>query len=166
MVTRGRPDTVVNPIIRAITDEFLTSGVRWHYLSAGLKSDAEAAFTLGVGNCDTLSAVLAGWLTEADFDARVYRGWIIGITEVPHSWIEVVDDDQRAKVIDPSLLLLSRHSNLGAPDFAQKAFGAALSRIAPTRCQLEEPIGVTATGAPCDVRFSCRPGRYAGLTET
>lgn len=161
MVTRGRPDTVVNPMIRAIADEFLASGVRWHYLSAGLKSDAQAAFALGVGNCDTLSAVLAGWLTEADFDARVYRGWIIGITEVPHSWIEVVDDDQRVKVIDPSLLLLGTHSSFGSPDFSQKAFGAVLSRIVPTRCQLGEPIGVIATGAPCDVRFSCRLGGRA-----
>ena len=119
-----------------------------------------------MGNCDTLCAVLAERLTESGFAASVYRGWIIGITEVPHSWIEVNDDDRRMKVIDPSLLLLARHSSLGCPDFASKAFGATLSRIAPTRCHLDEPIGMTEARVPCEVRLSSRPGGAAPARET
>jgi hypothetical protein len=166
MITKGRPGGSLDPLIRAVTEEFLASGVRWHYLSPGLKRDPRAAFARGVGNCDTLCAVLAERLTERGFAASVFRGWIIGITEVPHSWIEVNDDDRRMKVIDPSLLLLARHSSLGCPDFASKAFGATLSRIAPTRCHLDEPIGMTEARVPCEVRLSSRPGGAAPSRET
>jgi hypothetical protein len=164
VVTRGRPDPVVSPTIRSVTEEFLASGVRWHYLAEGLKRDAHAAFAAGVGNCDTLSTVLAERLEAHGYRTALYRGWIIGITEVPHSWIEVVDDDERVKVIDPSLLLLAANSSIGSPDFAAKAFGGRLSRIVPTRCPLAEPIGVLTTEAGtirCDMRFTCRPAPAA-----
>jgi len=69
-----------------------------------------------------------------------------------------VDADGRTKVVDPSLLVLASHSGLGSPDFVRKAFGAPLSRVAPTRCPLTESIGVDQDGVPCEVRFSCRPG--------
>jgi hypothetical protein len=64
VITRGRPGLLLNRLILSITADFLTSGVRWHYLPAGLKRDAHAAFAAGVGNCDTLSAVLADRLRE------------------------------------------------------------------------------------------------------
>jgi hypothetical protein len=166
IVTRGRPDTVVDRTIRAVVDEFVASGVRWHYLSAGLKDDPHAACAKGVGNCDTMSAVLAEQLVDAGYDARVFRGWIVGITEVPHSWVEVLDDDGRVKVVDPSLLVLARHSSLGSPDFATKALGCALSRVVPTRCDLAEPIGLTPDGLACDVTFSCRPAGTASASGT
>jgi len=168
IVTRGRPGRPLNPLILSITADFLASGVRWHYLPEGLKTDAHAACAAGVGNCDTLSAVLAERLTAAGFATSIYRGWIIGITEVPHSWIEVTDDDGDLKVIDPSLLLLASHSSLGSPDFAARALGARLSRVAPTRCPLTEPIGVAMTPdgtVPCQVGFSCRPSRPPGAAK-
>ena len=163
MVTRGRPDPVRDPAIGAITAEFLASGVRWHHLPAGLKRDAQAAFARGIGDCDTVSAVLAERFTDAGYDARVFRGWIVGITDVPHSWVEVVDTDQQVKVIDPSLLLLARHPRLGSPDFAGRTLGARLNRIAPTRCPLGEPIGRSPAGMPCEVRFFCREAAPRGL---
>jgi hypothetical protein len=165
MTTRGRPASVADPAIRATTAEILDSGVRWHHLSAGLKTDAHAAFARGVGNCDTLSTVLAERLAAAGYAPRTFRGWIIGITEVPHSWVEVTDGDGEVKVIDPSLLLLARHSSLGSEDFAPRALGAALSRIAPTRCPLAEPIGHGLDGARRDVRFACRPAAVAAAAR-
>jgi hypothetical protein len=165
MTTRGRPASVADQPIRAITAEILDSGVRWHHLSAGLKTDARAAFARGVGNCDTLSTILAERLAGAGYAPRTCRGWIIGITEVPHSWVEVTDGDGQIKVIDPSLLLLARHSSLGSPDFAPRALGAALSKIAPTRCPLAEPIGRDADGARREVRFACRPAAVAAAAR-
>jgi hypothetical protein len=156
IVTRGRADPVRDPAIGTLTEEFLASGVRWHQLSPGLKRDPHAAFAHGVGDCDTLTAVLLKRFTDARYEARAYRGWIVGITDTPHSWIEVTDADQRTKVVDPSLLLLARHPTLGDPGFGGRVFGAALNRIAPTRCDLAEPIGVTVAGAPCRVKFFCR----------
>lgn len=158
-VSRGAPAPVRSALIRTLTEDLVGSGVRWHYLPQGAKRDAHAAFERGVGNCDTLSAVLAERLAGAGYEAVIYRGWIVGITEVPHSWIEVVDEDGQIKIVDPSLLVLAAHSSLGAPGFAAKALGARLSRIAPTRCPLAEPIGIDAdTHASRDIRFTCRPG--------
>jgi hypothetical protein len=157
MVTRGGPDPIADPSIKALIDELLAAGVRWHYLAEGLKQDAYAAQARGVGNCDTMSIVLCDRLRAAGYRAQVYRGWIVGITEVPHSWVEVVDGDGRTKVIDPSLLVLASHSGLGSAEFVRKAPGATMSRIAPTRCPLSEPIGVGPDGAAVPVRFSCRP---------
>jgi hypothetical protein len=157
MITRGAPDPVVDPGIALFLKELMASGVRWQYLPEGLKQDPYAAHALGVGNCDTMSTVLCDRLHAAGYAARVFRGWIVGITVVPHSWVEVVDGDGRTKILDPSLLVLASHSSLGSPDFLRKAPGAALSRIAPTRCPLAEPIGLGPDGAPVPVRFSCRP---------
>ena len=160
IVSRGQPATVADKRLRSITEKFLASGVRWHYLADELKQDAHAAFAAGVGNCDTLSTVLATWLADAGYAPSIYRGWIVGITAVAHSWIEVPDLDGKQKVIDPSLLLLAAHSSLGTPAFAEQTFGARLSRVVPTRCPLSEPLAISVTGAralPCDVRFTCRP---------
>lgn len=156
LITRGTPDPVLDPEIHAVTRDVLGSGVRWHHLADGLKRDPEAAYRAGVGNCDTLSAVLADRLVAAGRPAEVLRGWIVGMTTVPHSWVEVRDADGRAKVVDPSLLLLARHSLLGSPEFERLAFGAAPSRIVPTRCTLAESVAVTEGGRPCPVRFVCR----------
>jgi len=162
IVTAGRSAELRSRELAAMTHDFLASGVRWHYLSPGLKRDAHAAFARGVGNCDTMSVVLADRLAEAGFEPRVYRGWMVGITEVPHSWIEVTDDDGAVKVIDPSLLVLARHSTIGSsgpgsPHFADHALGSAVNRVVPTRCELAEPIGITPEGTACDTRFTCRP---------
>lgn len=156
LVTRGAPDPVLDPEIHTVAQDVLNSGVRWHHLADGLKRDAEAAYRAGVGNCDTLSVVLADRLGAAGHPAEVFRGWIVGMTVVPHSWVEVRDADGRAKVVDPSLLLLARHSLLGSPDFERLAFGAAPSRIVPTRCTLAESVAITEDGRPCPVRFGCR----------
>jgi hypothetical protein len=166
IVTRGRPATVLDSKIRAIVDAFVASGVRWHYLTEGLKADPHAACANGVGNCDTMSAVLAEQLVDAGYEARVFRGWIVGVTEVPHSWVEVIDGDGQVKVADPSLLVLARHSVLGSPDFAAKALGSAVCRVVPTRCDLSEPVGVTPDGLACDVTFSCRPAAAASVSGT
>lgn len=157
MITRGASDPVVDPGIVLLLKELIAAGVRWHYLPEGLKQDAYAAHARGVGNCDTMSIVLGDRLREAGYAARVFRGWIVGITEVPHSWVEVVDADGRTKILDPSLLVLASHSGLGSPEFVRKAPGARMSRIAPTRCPLSEPIGLGSDGAAVPVRFSCRP---------
>lgn len=157
MTTRGAPDPIVDPAIRALLEGVLADGVRWHYLADGLKRDAYAAYARGVGNCDTMSTVLCDRLLAAGYAAGTFRGWIVGITEIPHSWVEVVDGDGRTKVLDPSLLALAAHSRLGLPEFVRKAPGAALSRIVPTRCPLSEPVGVDPEGIPRPVRFSCRP---------
>ena len=161
IVTRGRPGKVVSPAIRSVTEDFLESGVRWHYLSPELKRDSHAAFARGIGNCDTMSAVLADALRAAGFAPRAFRGWIVGIAEVPHSWVEVPDEDGLTKVIDPSLLVLARHSTFGSPDFAERALGATLSRVVPTRCDLAEPIAVATGGEPAEARFSCRSASRA-----
>ena len=166
IVTRGHPARFRNPRIRSIAEEFLSSGVRWHSLPEELKRDADAAFAAGIGNCDTLSTILGRRLMAAGFPSRIYRGWIVGLTETPHSWLEVTDDDGGVKVIDSALLLLNAYTSLGAPGFAARAFGARLSRVVPTRCPLDEPICVAATPqgpVPGEVRFACRP-RRGGIT--
>jgi hypothetical protein len=162
IVTRGRAAPIRSPYIRSVTAEFLASGVRWHYMPLALQRDASAAFAAGIGNCDTLSTILAGRLAAAGLTVSIYRGWIVGLTELRHSWLEVTDDDGQVKVVDPALLLLAAHSGLASPDFADRAFGGRLSCVAPTRCQLGEPMAITASGqVPGEVRFVCRPSRAA-----
>jgi hypothetical protein len=158
-ISRGAPAPVRSGLIRTLAEDLIGSGVRWHYLPPEAKRDAHAALERGVGKCDTLSIVLAERLAGAGYEAAIYRGWIVGITKVPHSWIEVVDEDAQVKIVDPSLLVLAAHSSLGTPGFTDRALGARLAHIAPTRCLLAEPIGIDAdTDAPRDIRFTCRPG--------
>lgn len=139
MTVLGRELTLRSSEIRAIFDEFVDSGLRWHALPETFAAAPEEALALGVGNCGTLCAALCERLVGAGFEARTYHGWMLTPAEVDHGWVEVVDDDGEVKFLDPSFALLATGNGFGTIEFRDLTAGSFVNRVTPTRAPLDEP---------------------------
>lgn len=149
LITRGEPDTIRSPAIRQAMNDLLDSGARWQYLPRALELEPLDTYARGAGSGAVLCAVLAHLLREAGIASATRRGWIIAVSQVPHSLVEVVDDDGRRKFLDPSLALLATRNGFGPPEFRDFATGSTINRIVLSRCPKYDK--------PDDAVFACRP---------
>jgi hypothetical protein len=77
---------------------------------------------------------------EAGYEANTRGGWILGMLDLAHSWIEVVDDDGLVKPIDAVFERLSLHSETPHPELPSACLGSRLNRLLPAAI----PAGVPA----------------------
>lgn len=157
MTTRGEPDTILSPVIRQTMLDLVDSGVRWQYVPKSLELRPLEAIALGGGSCAVLCAVLVHLLREAGVESRSCHGWMIAVSQVVHSWVEVVDDDGRTKFLDPSLALLATGNGFGPREFRDFVIGSKINRIVLTRCPLLESfVAGTPYDTPDITVFTCR----------
>ncbi len=131
LTTRGRLDELVSPVLRRIVADFRDAGYRWVRVPERLQWDYERMLAAGVAPCISASLFLAGEFEKAGFRAFARRGWLLGILDLAHSWVEVEDEDGVVKPVDPIVGQLSGYADRPHPRFAQAALGSWLNRQLP-----------------------------------
>lgn len=131
VATRGHRSALRSPVLRRIVDDFLAAGYRWVRVPERLQWDHRRMLAAGVAPCISASLFLAEQFEQAGYRAFARRGWLLGILDLAHSWVEVEDDDGVVRPVDPIAGWLSAYADRPDPDFAQAAIGSWLNRQLP-----------------------------------
>ena len=139
LVTRGELLSLRAPRLRRITADFLAGGHRWARMPKAVQADYETVLAAGYAPCVTASLFLEREYRAAGYEAFARSGWILGMLDLAHAWVEVVDDDGVTKVVDPALERLSAHSGGPHPGLAAAALGSRSNRMLPTAAGAGRP---------------------------
>ncbi|HVH93702.1 MAG TPA: hypothetical protein VM688_02160 [Nocardioidaceae bacterium] len=131
MQTSGALRQLRSPTLRAITEDFLHRGYRWARLPEMCQYDYAPILAKGVAPCVAASLYLEEEFRRAGYEANTRGGWILGMLDLAHSWIEVVDDDGIVKPIDAVFERLSLLSAAPHPDLPSACLGSTLNRLLP-----------------------------------
>jgi len=146
MWTSGVLQQLRSPTLRSITRDFLERGYRWAKLPEGCQYDYEPILASGVAPCVAASLYLEKRFREAGYEANTRGGWILGMLDLAHSWIEVVDDDGIVKPIDAVFERLSRLAERPHPDLPSACVGSRLNRLLPAAIPAGVPEGKHIVG--------------------
>lgn len=129
--TAGRIQQLVSPTLRKITGEFLDRGYRWVRVPVAAQLDYRSMLANGVASCIAASTQLEKEFTAAGYAAESRGGWMIGMLDLAHSWVEVVDDDGVVKQVDPVLERLAGLTEAPHPGLASACLGSRVNRMLP-----------------------------------
>lgn len=132
LVTRGKLMTLRSPVLQSITDEFLAANYPWIRMPERLQYDYQRVMAAGAAPCITASLFLQSQYQAAGYQAITRRGWLLGMLDLAHSWVEVVDDDGVRKAVDPIFVRLADHAENPHPQLAAGCIGSRLNRLLPT----------------------------------
>jgi hypothetical protein len=127
----GKIQELVSPTLRKITSEFLDRGYRWIRLPEACQHDFAPILASGVAPCVAAATYLVNEFRAAGYQAETRGGWILGMLDLAHSWIEVVDDDGVVKSVDAVLERLSGFADSPHPDLAGACLGSRTNRMLP-----------------------------------
>lgn len=146
ITTAGRVQELVSPTLRKITGEFLDRGYRWIRLPEACQHDYEPILASGVAPCVAASTYLEQEFRAAGYAARTRGGWILGMLDLAHSWIEVVDDDGLVKPVDAVLERLSGFADEPHPGLASACLGSRINRMLPAAAPAGAPVATCHWG--------------------
>ncbi|WP_431947433.1 hypothetical protein [Micromonospora marina] len=158
--TAGVLHRIVSPAIRAVIDEFLGQAPRWHLLTQKQWADAERFHRLGVTDCVIANLYLADRLRAIGVEARTRCGWMTGIVDVSHGWLEVRDEDGILKAVDVILPALARLLNPCSEPYLSMPLGSLINRVIPADCAADQALVVHKHGietVDCDLLTEVRP---------
>lgn len=166
--TLGERMELVSPELRQLIRTFMDRNLRWVRMPDAVLRRPEKAHADGVANCISASLELEQQIAAAGYEVRTRMGWIMGMLDIEHAWIEVRDDDGVVKAVDPVLALLGRMAPGAPADFCDACLGSRLSRVLPTGLRAGEPLTQHECGgsrAPVDRRVSIRARRENRAVE-
>lgn len=130
--TRGALAPLVSPALRDVVREFAGLGLRWVKLPAALREDEGLVTAHGVASCESASRYLARRVTEAGLSATTRIGWVVGMLDLVHAWVEVTDTDGVQKVIDPIFALFATTIPDANPLLTDPTMSLRTNRLIPT----------------------------------
>jgi hypothetical protein len=140
MRTVGRLMELKSPQLRSITQDFVDAGYRWARLPKGVQADYRTVMANGYAPCVTASMFLAEQYRAAGYQAVTRSGWILGMLDLGHAWVEVIDDDGEEKAVDAVFHLLARLTGAYHPDLPSAAIGSRINRILPAGADAGRPL--------------------------
>jgi hypothetical protein len=137
-------DPAVRPIWDGVVEPLVAGEVGFQAVAEPLRRDHHRAWELGIADCIVASKVLADRLKAAGLQARVRRGYQLGLYGSDHAWCELFEDGEY-KPMDPLFSYLGR---VGAPElglppsaqFAEAAYGGRFNRLLPFVAEDAEPL--------------------------
>jgi hypothetical protein len=154
--TRGEELRIVSPRLRRLIAEALSPPPRWIKVPEPLHAQPSLLLPSGVGTCAALSIQLERLCGEAGFEARTRQGWVLGMLDLVHAWLEVVDDDGRTKIVDPIFRLFFALTPAAHDAFGELCMGSRTNRLLPMQRHAGEPAE----------RHWCRGGESATRRRT
>jgi transglutaminase-like putative cysteine protease len=147
-------DPRVRPVWEGVLGALADRSVRYQTVPEKLRAEPERAWSMGIADCVVASRVLAGRLREQGLDARVRRGYLLGLFGSDHAWCELHEDGV-AKPMDPIFAHFARVGDEAkaiarSPEFAEACYGSRFNRLLP--CD-------SVDGAPL-VYFDDEPAPY------
>lgn len=160
VTTAGIEGRIASAPLRGLFDDFLNGGLRWQLLPASWQRDPDDVLAHGVVNCIAASLYLERRARELGHPARGRRGWLVGLMDLDHAWLEVQDDDGATKPVDVVLALLTRLLSGDRERFVDFCMGSSLNRVLPAVGRAEAPLAVHT----CDA--ATRPARLASAIRS
>ncbi|MGW1838140.1 hypothetical protein [Streptomyces sp. BBFR2] len=129
--TSGALMDLRSPKLRSIVDDFFALGHRWVRLPEPLQWEYERVLSAGVSPCISASLFLQKEFEAAGYRAFTRRGWLLGMLDLAHSWVEVTDDDGVTKPVDPIFTWLTAYAAKPHPGLAEASIGSRMNRLLP-----------------------------------
>jgi hypothetical protein len=141
--THGERRTLHAAALRNAFEEVVATR-RFQSLPDALETDIAHLESAAAINCVGAGVLLAHRARRQGFEAVARKGWLLGMLGVlPHGWAEVRDDDGAWKVLEPSLVMVSRMAGARPhPDFAELCRGSRLNRVAACGAAPGEPLAL------------------------
>ncbi len=140
VLTRGEVRVVRSSVLRELYREVLET-IEFFVLPASLETDVETIVSLKRADCVGVSVLLEHECRRAGYRATARRGYLLGLLGMgDHCWLEVLDDDGRIKILDPSLPMVARTSSRPTPAFTAFCLGSISNRLLPFDCRVDEQI--------------------------
>ncbi|TDV42266.1 hypothetical protein [Actinophytocola oryzae] len=152
--TRGELSPLRSPDLVSLVGDFTALGLRWVKLPDALRHDEDVLLTHRVASCDSASSYLARRCLEAGFAARTRRGWVIGMLDLVHAWVEVTDSDGVTKVIDPIFALLATSVTDANPVLTDPSLSLRTNRLVPTDSRVGEHVAEHDCDLPATIRIT------------
>ncbi|WP_266401071.1 hypothetical protein [Streptomyces sp. NBC_01275] len=130
--TCGELRTLRSQKLRYIVDEFLAHDYTWARMPETLQAQETRMLAAGVAPCIAASIFLEREFRAAGYEAITRRGWIMGVLDLAHSWVEVTDDDGMTKCVDVTFRKLTQYAHRPHPELAEACVGSRLNRLLPT----------------------------------
>jgi hypothetical protein len=130
--TGGKLTPLTSPVLRDLVREFSEMGLRWVKLPAALREDEDLVTSHGVASCESASRYLARRITDAGIPATTRIGWVVGMLDLVHAWVEVTDIDGTTKVIDPIFTLFATTIPDANPLLTDPTMSLRTNRLIPT----------------------------------
>ncbi|MFP8961048.1 hypothetical protein ACLIYP_10895 [Streptomyces nanhaiensis] len=141
LVTSGEHREIRSRQLRDIVTSFGPDRFRWGRMPEELQWRKDVVLSQGYAPCISVCLELAERCRAAGFEARTRRGWIMGMLDLAHSWLEVVDEDGLIKTVDPAFVILAdHHAEAAHPKIADAFTGSLLNRLLPTEHHADEPV--------------------------
>ncbi|MFI9812472.1 hypothetical protein [Saccharothrix variisporea] len=134
-------------ILRDEVEAFANLGVRWVKLPDALREDVDLVTAHRVATCESASLYLARRFRDAGYLADTRIGWVLGMLDLVHAWVEVVDDDGVTKVVDPVFALLADLVPGANPLLTDPAVALRTNRLVPTDLTVGGRVAGHACGA-------------------
>jgi hypothetical protein len=136
----GEVRVVRSATLRGLYREVLET-IEYMAQPRSLGIDLEAVQRMQAGDCAGLSVLLEHECRRAGYTAVARRGYLLGLLGIgEHCWVEVLDDDERVKVLDPTLPIVARHGPRPTPAFTAFCLGSISNRLLPFDCSVAESI--------------------------
>ncbi|WP_309115012.1 hypothetical protein [Saccharothrix sp.] len=142
--TEGELVPLRSPLLRDEVEAFADLGVRWVKLPDSLREDVDLVTDHRVATCESASLHLARRFRDAGYLADTRIGWVIGMLDLVHAWVEVVDDDGVTKVVDPIFALLADLVPGANPLLTDPAVALRTNRLIPTGLAVGGRVAVHA----------------------
>lgn len=133
-----------SPVLRDEAQAFADLGVRWVKLPDTLREDVGLVTGRRVATCESASLYLARRFRDAGYLAETRIGWVLGMLDLVHAWVEVVDDDGVTKVVDPIFALLADLVPGANPLLTDPAVALRTNRLVPTGLAVGGRVAVHA----------------------
>jgi hypothetical protein len=127
--------------------------VRWVKLPDALREDETLVETHRIATCESASRYLVRKLEQAGLTANTRIGWVVGMLDLVHAWVEVVDEDGVTKVLDPVFGLFARTVPNANPELTSLTSALRTNRLVPTALR----VGGRVATHPCpNARFTTK----------
>lgn len=152
--TEGRAVPLRSPVLRGLVEEFAALGVRWVKLPDALRDDASLVTSHRVATCESASRYLAARCHAAGYAARTRIGWVVGMLDLVHAWVEVTDDDGETKILDPIFSSFAADVPGANPLLTDPAVALRTNRLIPTALAVGGRVAHHDCAAPVTVRIN------------
>lgn len=152
--TEGRAAPLRSPVLRWLVEEFAGLGVRWVKLPDALREDESLVTAHRVATCESASRWLARRCRAAGYAATTRIGWVVGMLDLVHAWVEVTDDDGETKVVDPVFALFAATVPGANPLLTDPAVAVRTNRLVPTALEVGGRVARHGCDLPVTVRIN------------
>lgn len=152
--TSGSLTRLRSPELVEIVREFAGLGLRWMKLPEPLRQDEALVHSHRVASCDSASRYLARRCAEAGYTARTRIGWVIGMLDLVHAWVEVTDSDGVTKVIDPVFTLFATTLPDANPILTDPTVSLRTNRLIPTDLTVDERVAQHDCDTPPTIKIT------------